>query len=249
MKHKKYTAVIVDAEHDAREITALLLRELFPVINIVGKISSITKAVQLIPSYKPDIIFLDVKMADGSGFDLLKRLPDLPSLVIFTTANNDFAIKAIKASVFDYILKPVDVDEFSDAVNKAIKKLEGKGNVKTHGEASVHHDFKKIGLPNLLGYKFVEAQTILRCEAYGHYTNVHFTDTKKTIISRSLSHFDGELARHGFFRIHHKHLINLQFVTGYSKGKGGGYIIMADGSELEVSTRKKPELLKTLSRN
>ena len=121
MWNQKYKAVIVDDEHDAREIIALLLKEIFPVIEVVGKLDSVASATRAIPTLCPDIIFLDIKMADGSGFDLLKRLPVLPSLVIFITAYDNFAIRAIKASAFDYILKPVDEGEFSEAVNKAIK--------------------------------------------------------------------------------------------------------------------------------
>ena len=110
-----------------------------------------------------------------------------------------------------------------------------------------HLEVKKVGLPTLTGYSFVDAQSILRCEADGHYTNIFFSKTSKKLVSKGLSHFEQELTRHGFYRIHHKHLINLNFIAAYSKGKGGGYITMTDGVELEVATRKKTDLLKIIS--
>ncbi len=247
MRYNNYSAVIVDDEQDAREIIALLLKEIFPFIDVVSKLDSVSSATRAIPLLCPDIIFLDIKMADGSGFDLLKRLPTLPSLVIFITAYDSYAIKAIKAAAFDYILKPVDEGEFSEAVNKAIKEIEKRSTPKGLLDIATYLEVKKVGLPTLTGLSFVDAQSILRCEADGHYTNIFFSKTSKKLVSKSLSHFEHELIRHGFYRIHHKHLINLNFITAYSKGKGGGYVTMTDGVELEVATRKKTELLKIIS--
>lgn len=247
MKNDNYTAVIVDDEEDAREMIALLLNDMFPIINVVDKISTVTAATRAIPAHNPDIIFLDIKLTDGLGFDLLKRLPALNSLVIFITAYDDYAIRAIKASAFDYILKPVDEDEFADTVNKALAKLGARQNRSVITDSLAHVEVKKIGLPSLTGYNFVDAQNIVRCEADGHYTNIYFTNSPKAFISKSLSYFENELQRFGFFRIHHKHLINLNFITAYSKGKGGGYITMTDGAELEVATRKKTDLLRIIS--
>jgi two-component system, LytTR family, response regulator len=244
MLNEKYKAVIVDDEHNAREMISLLLEQMFPTIEVVDKLNSVTAATRVIPVCNPDILFLDIKMADGTGFDLLKRLPQKPTVVIFVTAYDDFAITAIKASAFDYILKPIEEDEFNTAVNKAIGYMEAHNQNKPLPE--VNHPVKKIGLPNLTGYRFVDTSTILRCEADGHYTHMFFTNAPKEFISKSLSYFEPELVKHQFFRIHNKHLINLNFIETYAKGKGGGYITMTDGTTLEVAARKKSELLKIM---
>ncbi|HYG15461.1 MAG TPA: LytTR family DNA-binding domain-containing protein [Bacteroidia bacterium] len=245
MKTQEFKAVIVDDEADGREITALLLSALFPCIEIIDKCGSVSAGARSIATHAPDLIFLDVKMGDGSGFDLLKRLPNTQPLVIFITAYDNFAIKAIKTSAFDYILKPIDEDEFRDTVNKAIGRLESRGLEKRNSVSKL--DVKKVGLPNLTGFSFVDAQSIVRCEADGHYTTIYFANSPKMVVTKILSHFEDELTRFGFFRVHNKHLVNLNFIKSYSKGKGGRYITMADGSDLEVATRKKGELLKVIS--
>ncbi|MES2691466.1 MAG: response regulator transcription factor [Bacteroidota bacterium] len=246
MKTNHFKAVIVDDEKDAREIIALLIEQAFPSIEVVDKADGVSRAVEAILRHDPDLVFLDISMADGSGFDLLARLPDLHALVIFVSAHDNFAMKAIKASAFDYMLKPIDADEFRYAVNKALGKLESRRAEKRQA-LGYDLEVKKIGIPNLTGYNFVDVQTIVRCEADGHYTTIHFIKSPKVVVSKSLLHFEDELIRHGFFRNHHKHLVNLNFITAYSKGKGGGSITMADGCELEVSSRKKAELLKMIA--
>src|SRR5215212_7575786 len=246
MSTQGYKVVIVDDEEDAREIIALLLNDFFPGIEVAEKISSITHAARLIPIINPDIVFLDIEMGDGTGFDLLEWLQGFKGMIIFITAFDNYAIKAIKASAADYILKPLNRDEFRQAVNKTLGKLERlnyeKPGAATHPVSPA--EVRKIGIPNLTGYTFVDVDTIVRCEADGNYSTVYFTKIPKITVSKTLSHFENDLKKFGFMRIHHKHLVNLHHVVNYSKGKNGGYITMSDGSELEVSARKKPFLLK-----
>lgn len=248
MNTQHFNALIVDDEQDARDVIELLLNEMFPQIHIVAKADSVSTASHAVKEYCPDIVFLDIEMADGSGFDLLARFKHFPARVIFVTAYSDYAIKAIKASASDYILKPVSRGEFRDAVNKTIGKLE-KENFETLvvSQTQQRSQVKKIGIPNLTGFSFVDTNTIIRCEADGHYTSVFFANKPKAYVSKTLSHFEKELLPFGFFRVHHKHLVNLDFISSYSKGKGGGYITMSDGAELEVSIRKKAELLKVIA--
>lgn len=248
MQIQKFSALIVDDEEDAREMIALLLEEMFPQIAITGKAESVAGASRQIALNSPDIVFLDIQMGDGSGFDLLERFPSLPSVVIFVTAYDAYAIRAIKASACDYIMKPVSKSEFATAVNKALgraerQRLEVNPSPVYHPMAEV----KKVAIPNLTGYSLVDAQSIIRCEADGHYTGIHFTNAPRAYVSKNLSHFEKELTRFGFMRVHHKHLVNLNFIKTYSKGKGGGYVTMIDGAELEVSARKKTELMKIIS--
>lgn len=245
MKQNHFKAVIVNGEEDTREHIALLLKDTFPSIVVVDKADNVSHGVQAILHHDPDLVFLDISMADGSGFDLLAHLPGLKALVIFISIHDSFAMKAIKASELDYMLKPIDEYEFRYTVNKAIGRLDSGRVEKRH--ATAHEiEVKKISIPNLTGYSFVDACSIVRCEADGHYTTIHFLKSPKMLVSKNLLHFEDELTRHGFFRIHHKHLVNLNFITAYSKGKGGGSLTMVDGSELEVSSRKKPELLKII---
>ena len=249
MNTQSFKAVIVDDEEDAREIIALLLNEFFPGIEPAAKINSVSAATRLIPTLNPDIVFLDIEMGDGTGFDLLERLPGFNGSVIFITAFDNHAIKAIKASASDYLLKPLNRDEFRQAVNKTIGKLERLKQDKIHTETItvLPADVRKIGIPNLTGYNFVDVDTIVRCEADGNYSAVYFTKATKTLVSKTLSHFENDLKKFGFMRIHHKHLVNLNHVVNYSKGKNGGCITMSDGAQLEVSARKKNALLKILA--
>lgn len=243
MEAPRFKAIIVDDEEDAREMIALLLHNYFPGIGVAEKIGSVTAAVRAIPQHDPDIIFLDIEMGDGTGFDLLQCLPGFRGLVIFITAYDNYAIKAIKASAMDYLLKPLNREEFREAVSKAVAKLDHRQNQGAPAATGV----RKIGIPNLTGYNFVEVDTIVRCEADGNYTAFYFTKAPKVLVSKSLSYFEDDLTRFGFMRVHHKHLVNLNHVVNYAKGKTGGYITMTDGTQLEVSARKKPLLLKTLA--
>jgi two-component system, LytTR family, response regulator len=245
METQCYKAVIVDDEEDARELIALFLQSYFPSIDVVDKTSSVAGGARSIALHKPDIVFLDIEMGDGNGFDLLKRLPDFKGLVIFITAYDNYAIKAIKASAMDYLLKPLNSEEFREAVTKTLAKL---GQSETRRRETTHlPEVRKIGIPNYAGYSYVEVSTIVRCEADGNYTALHFTKAPRAVVSRSLSYFENELKKYGFLRVHHKHLVNLNHVVNYSKGKSGGHVTMSDGVQLEVSVRKKPLLIKALA--
>lgn len=251
MKTQKCRALIVDDEPDAREMIAFLLEEMFPDIEISGKAESIARAHELLKSEEPEIIFLDIELHDGTGFDLLESFSQLSASVIFVSAYDHYAIKAIKASASDYILKPMNRDEFRQAVERVLSKIEKQFyqrnleefNVQLRQQGDVH----RVGIPTLTGLNLVEVDHIIRCEANGNYTTVYFTNSSRAIVSRTLAHFENELKDHGFMRIHHKHLVNLRQVNTYSKGKGGGMIIMHDKAVLEVSARKKGALLKTIS--
>lgn len=245
MEEHYFKAVIVDDEEDARELTALFLNDYFPGVQVTDKVGGITTALRSIVLHKPDLVFLDIEMGEGTGFDLLKRLPGFNGLVIFITAYDNYAIKAIKASAMDYLLKPLNRDEFVETVDRALAKL-GMADARTAIPEQIS-SVRKIGIPNLTGYNFVEVDNLIRCEADGNYCTLYFTKAPKAFVSKSLSYFEEDLKKYGFMRVHHKHLVNLNHVVNYSKGKSGGYITVSDGTQLEVSARKKTLLLKTLS--
>ena len=239
----KPTAVIIDDEEDARGMVGLFLEKDFPNISVVGNAGMVSEAKVLILDQKPDIIFLDVEMPDGTGFDLLTQLGECKAIIIFITAFDQYAIEAIKASALDYILKPINRSEFSQAVNKALEKWRERQAISSKKAVEVG----RIALPDLNGLKFVDIDKIAYCEAENNYTTVHMEDGFSGVVSRSLSYFDRLLTPHGFLRIHHKHLVNLKMIQSYVKGKGGGYVMMPNNCRLPVSARKKSDLMRSFA--
>lgn len=236
--------LIVDDEPDAREMLHLLLREFFPSIEIIGMSSNIEEAMQWLSRSTIDLVFLDVEMPGGSGFDFLSRIPERQFQVIFVTAFDQYAIKAIKAAAFDYLLKPVNEEEFRQTVNRALGHRFKQQNP---SPALPRKELQKIALPDLTGFRMVEVASIVRCEADNNYTRVYFQDGSQEVVTRTLARFEDDLKAFGFLRIHHKHLINLEQLAQYSKGKGGGWVTLVDQSVLEVSVRRKAALLQAIS--
>lgn len=251
MKKHEFSAVIIDDEEHSREMVALLLKQLFPIIDLAGKADGIATGKQLISETLPDLVFLDIQLAEGTAFDMLKELPGVDAEIIFVTAYEQYAIQAIKAAALDYILKPVNKDEFTSAVNKALKKIETDRQARSVSGIVSRLDHKlgvrKVSIPTITGFSLVNVDDIIRCEASDNYTIVYFTNGSKTVVSRSMQEYDTELQPFGFVRIHHKHLINLGQMRSYAKGKGGGHVVMSDQVLLEVSARKRIELIKALS--
>lgn len=237
-------ALIIDDEVRSRSILRTMLSHHCSDIVISGEATNIDEALELIQETSPDIVFLDIELGLGTGFDLLGQLPEISFQTIFVTAYDSFAIKAIKWSAQDYLLKPVDPVELVASVNKTIRAI----NTKNDKTAAVEHAIvngNKIGLPCMEGLKFVEIKDIIRCEAKGTYTEFSFKDRKKILISRSLQVYEDILESYGFFRVHHSHLINLNCIKEYIKGRGGN-IIMTDGAIIAVAARKKDDFLKQI---
>ena len=201
-------------------------------------------------SLKPELIFLDVMMPDGSGFDVLEKLGALKFEVIFTTATDKFAVKAIKYSALDYLLKPIDPEELKNAVGKVVarnKKVSNEDNLRSLLENVKQNEnqYAKITLPTGNAYEVVLVKDIIRCEANDNYTNVYLASGKKYLVSGTLKHYEELLPEKDFIRVHHSHLINMNHMLRFLK-EDGGYAIMSDGSKVEVSRRKKDEFLKKL---
>lgn len=242
-------AVIIDDEADGRNMIALLLAQFFPGIELAGQAENITQGHALISTTHPDLIFLDIEMPDGNAFDLLSLYNPLPADVILVTAYDHYAIKAIKSAVLDYLLKPVNKEEFIAAVNKALMKRKQEHNNLSELLLSVqkHLVVRKIRIATLNGFMLANVDDIIRCEASGNYTIFVFTDRAHITACRSLGEYEEELKGYGFVRIHHKHLVNVNHIAEYNKGKkGGGYVIMHGKEILEVSARKKAELIRIL---
>lgn len=243
-------AVIVDDESYARDGLKLAIQKFCPEIEIVGLCKTPDEGIACIKSHKPDLLFLDVEMPHKSGFNLLEELGDFDFEVIFFTAYNRYAIKAIKFSALDYLLKPLDVDELQKAVNKAAERIRNKPSRSNYSSLLKNikypsHKIEKLAIPTLEGIMFEAVNDIVYCEADRNYTSLIMIDNRKIIVSKQLKDFDSMLSDCGFFRIHHAYLINLKYVKKYIKGEGG-YVVLEGNHHLDVSKRKKEGFLQML---
>lgn len=238
--------VIVDDENGARELLAKLIQQNFKELEIIDKCDGISSAFKSINKNKPDLVFLDIEMPMGTGFELLSKFDNINFDVIFVTAYNEYAIQAIKFSALDYILKPIDIDDLTQAVNKFLSQKSDSIDAKIEAllsniDGAVKH--KKIVIADSDGLVFLKPEEIVRCESDGNYTQIHLLNNKKITSSKTLGDYESFLVEQGFFRIHRSHIINLEHIKKFLK-EDGGTILMSDDSKLEVSRRKKTEFLK-----
>ncbi len=245
-------AIIIDDESRGREsLKKLLEKYCGDSVKVLGLGDSVEVAKKLVEMHQPDLVFLDIRMPMGDGFSLLESYSDVPFDVVFTTAYDQYALKAFRFSAIDYLLKPIDIQELKQAVDKIKKKLESPDNVNNQRFEALKEnlrskDFDKIALPTTDGYSFVKREDIIRLEANGNYTAFYLKDKTKYLITRTLKYYDEMLRDYGFYRIHKSHLVNLIYVTKFIKGRQG-YVETINGDRLEVSTRKREELLKALT--
>ncbi len=245
-----YRTVIVDDDQLASRVLSRILTSNFPEVNLIGIADSVKTGVELIISEKPDLVFLDIEMPDGTGFGLIEQLPEVNFKLVFTTSYSDYAITAFKYSAFDYIVKPVLLENVNSTMNRIseIPVLKEKEEVavlkKSIGRKETQND-ATIALPEMNGFAIIKVKDILRCEGERNYTRVFYKDGKSVLISRTLLEFDQLLVPHGFCRIHRSHLINLTSVSRYLK-TDGGMVEMDDKSHLKVSPKYKEDLLDKL---
>lgn len=244
--------VIIDDEIKARETISSMLSTYCPDVEVVDTASSVKEGVKVITKTKPDLVFLDIKMGDGTGFDLLRKLDNTNFFLVFITAFEEFAIRAIKFSALDYILKPLDPDELVNAVDKAIHAME-KENLSLRLETlyenldMLNSKTKKIVLKTTSSVHIVSVVDIIRCESEKNYTHFFTTDREKITVSKTLKEFNELLNDYSFYRVHQSHLINLSHVKRYEK-REGGHLVMDDNSMVPVSFRKKDDLMKVFKR-
>lgn len=241
------SAIIIDDIEQARNTLKEDLKAYCPNINVIGEAEGVVSGVKLLKAKQPDVLFLDIQMQDGSGFDLLEILPAIPFKVIFTTASDAFAIKAFRFSAIDYLLKPIDPDELMEAV----KKLEEEQTPQTENIDLLLHSVKENSGPRRLALHTQEkihitnVEDIVRCESSGNYTIFHFADSPKLMVTKTLKEYDQLLQDHGFIRVHQSHLINRQRIKEFVK-IDGGYLVMQDKTHVPVSLRKKAAVIKML---
>jgi two-component system, LytTR family, response regulator len=248
-------ALIIEDEQKSREMLASLIKSNFPQLTIVGLAKSVAEGVEFINTLSPDLVFLDISMPDGTGFDVLEKTQGLKFDIIFTTATDKHALKAIKYSACDYLLKPIDVDELKPTVDKLLQKQISNVSAVPSMEnlqfliqnlKRADDNYNKITLPTGTAYEIVQIKDIIRCEADGSYTNFYLIDGKKMMVSASMKHYEDLLPPEDFIRIHHHHLININHVVRFLK-QDGGYAIMSDNSQLEISRRKKEVFVERLN--
>jgi two-component system LytT family response regulator len=246
-------SIIIDDEDDGRNTLRLMLERYFPEIAIDGIYSDPRDGMKSITQTQPDLVFLDIQMPQMSGFDLLKQLSPVTFEVIFVTAHDQYAIKAIRFSALDYLLKPVDIDDLRTAVEKAKERIAQKVSPAHHIQSvfnNIQHKggkIERLAIPTLEGIELFNTADIIFCKAEGSYTSLMFSGGKSQIVSRNLKEFESMLSDSGFCRVHHSFLINIQHVKKYIKGEGG-YVIMTDNHTVDISRRKKEEFLNLLDK-
>ena len=249
------TAILIDDDNNLRAGMKSLLTRYAPEIKIIGEADSVKTGAALLLQNAPQVVFLDIHLGDGSGFDLLEEVNKkgkLHSQIVFITAHEQYAIKAFRFSALDFLLKPVDPDELQKVIAK-IKTVLDKTSSVAHIDLLLENirkkvdNFKRIALSTSDGIHLFEISDIIRCESEDNYTKFFIKNSKPILISKTLKEYEELLTEHGFERIHQSHLINLAYLKSYIK-KDGGYVIMADESHLPVSQRKKDRLQELIKR-
>jgi two-component system LytT family response regulator len=242
------TALLIDDDNLRAGMKSLLSRYA-PEIAIMGEADSVKTGTELLLKTDPQVVFLDIHLGDGSGFDLLEEVNKrgkLNSQIVFITAHEQYAIKAFRFSALDFLLKPVDPDELEKVISK-IKNVLVKSESVAHIDLLLENirkkvdNFKRIALSTADGIHLFEISDIIRCESEDNYTKFYIKNNKPVLISKTLKEYEDLLTEHGFERIHQSHLINLSYLKSYIK-KDGGYVVMADNSNLPISQRKKERL-------
>lgn len=251
------TAIIIDDDNNLRDGLRGLLSFYAPEIKIIGEAEDVTSGVAVMDKLKPQVVFLDIQLNDGTGFDVLEQIAQkngkTTSHIVFITAHEEYAIKAFRFSALDFLLKPIDPDELEIVIGK-IKNVLEKNDSYAHIDLLLENirkkvdNFKRIALTTADGIHLFEVSDIIRCEGEDNYTTFYIKNNKPVIVSRTLKEYEELLSEYGFERIHQRHLINLAFLKSYVK-KEGGFVVMADNAQLPISARKKErlqELIKTL---
>ncbi len=245
-------AIVIDDEPNARQVVKNILEQYCKTVEVVGEAENVKSGIAAINKFQPDIVFLDIRMPDGTGFDILKNIKILDFHFVFITAYEEYAIKAIKQSALDYIVKPINVNELIAAVEKAElnkpreKDMHNQLKVFSENQNARNND-KTIVLNTQESIYYVKVGSIASCTADKNYTEVNLKDGKKLVISKTLKDVEEMLSGFGFFRSHQSHLINVNYISHYEKGLGGT-IIMQDGSRIPVSSRRKEFFIQLMNK-
>lgn len=242
-------ALIIDDEVNGADSLFLLIKNFFPEVEVISKAYSGKEGILKIAKYQPDIVFLDIQMPHMNGFEMLSEIANINFHTIFTTAHDDYALKAFKVNATDYLLKPVEIDDLRNAIGKV------KSRIRTNSYADVEaiiksirkneNELEKLPVSGSEGIIFILVDEIIYLSADSNYTNIFTVNGKKFTEAKTLKEFENTLPASKFMRVHHASLINVKFIEKYVKGDGG-YVVMKDGSMVKVSRRKKAEFLERM---
>lgn len=240
--------VLVDDEKNSLIILQRLMEKHTPQIEIVATAQTVEEGIQVIDEHKPDLVFLDISMPDGDGFEVIDKTEYRDYSVIFSTAYDQYAIRAFEVAALHYILKPVKPEDLEEAVSRynASKEDNMQEKLKIFNEALIDMPSRLI-LPTSTGMHIIDINEIVRCESSNNYTTFFLTDGKKIVVSKSIQIYENMLSQTHFCRIHNKHIVNLKFVKKYVKGRGG-HVELSDGSKVDVSDGRKKDFIDKLSR-
>ncbi|HVG40334.1 MAG TPA: LytTR family DNA-binding domain-containing protein [Chitinophagaceae bacterium] len=242
-------AIIVDDEINCCEVLELLLQKHCPNVTVVATCNTAAGALEALSKFKVDLVFLDIEMPLCNGFELLEKIPVIDFELIFTTCYNQYAIKAIRFSALDYLLKPIDREELQAAVIKAEQRRQPM--IPEQLEIllrKLKHPFGNtqcLALPTLEGLQLVPIDSIICCTSKSNYTILFLKGAHKLVVSKTLKDIEALLGDYNFMRVHHSHMVKLNEIRKYIKGEGG-QLIMSDGSSIDVSRSRKEFLLKKL---
>ena len=235
-------ALIIDDLEQARTTLKKDLATYASDVAIIGEADGVVSGAKLLRTVQPDILFLDIQMQDGSGFDLLDILPEINFKIIFITASDAHAIKAFRYAAIDYLVKPVDPDELQSALSRYRENHlneDAKYKLLSDSLRNVEKPTKRLALHAQDKINIVNIDEIVRCESHINYTTFFFIDGTRIVVTRTLKDFDELLSDQGFYRVHQSHLVNMKYIREFIKGDGG-YLLMTDQSEVPVSVRKRP---------
>ena len=250
MSGEQITALIVDDEFQSRNYLSKLMLQSVPHVKLIGQAANSDEAFTSINELNPDIVFLDIMLKNDTGFDLLQKFSEINFEIIFTTAFNEFAIKAFKFNALDYLLKPIDREELIIAIERAKKRILEQhkpvpGQMENLFESikGQHLVQNKIAIPTADGFEIMDLGDILYCQSNSSYTHFYLSNKRKLTSSYPLRQYDEMLTEKNFFRAHKSFLVNLSHIKQYRKGEGGT-VVMTDGQEIEVSRRNKEAFIK-----
>ena len=242
-------AIIVDDEPYCCDTLETMLEKYCPDVQLVAVCHSGEEAITAINQQKPDLVFLDIEMPRMNGFDMLQKIGTINFEIIFTTSFDQYALRAIRFSALDYLLKPIDKEDLQTAAQKVIqrtqKPIAQQLQLLMQKLQQPTNPINKIALPTMEGLQMVAVESILYCESDSNYTTFHLKNKQKIIVSRTLKEMEEMLEEYSFARVHSSYLVNLQEVNKYVKGEGG-YLVLNDGSNVNVSASRKKVLLSRL---
>jgi len=239
--------LIIDDENRTRDLISKMIDSFGLDVETIPEGENVASGIAAIKKHKPDIVFLDIQMPDGTGFDVIQAIEEKTFEIIFITAHEEFAIKAIKFSALDYLLKPVDTTELRNSLEKALTTIETRSDSQFDAlQKNIQpNEKRRLVLKTQESVHVVELDQIIRCEADRNYTSFFLLENKKILVSKTLKEYETLLSGHNFLRVQQSHLVNIDYVDRYDK-KNGGAVVMKDGSEVPLSPAKRELFFKRL---